>query len=55
MSCTNQSVFFFSCIFLSSALSQFVVSVRNTIVLNVLTPTFVGINVKHILSDIMCY
>ena len=36
--------------------SMFVVSVRSTIVLNVLTPTIVGriLFVKHILSDILC-
>ena len=36
--------------------SQFVVGIRSTIVLNVLTPTFVEIIlfVKYILSDILC-
>ena len=44
------------CVVTSAPLSQFVVSVRSTIVLNVLTPTLVGIIlfVKHIVSDILC-
>ena len=35
---------------------QFVVRIGSTIVVNVLTPTLVGINlfVDHILSDILC-
>ena len=44
------------CVVTSAPPSQFVLSVRSTIVLNVLTPTLVGIMlfVKPMLSDIMC-
>ena len=45
------------CVVTSAPPSQFVVRVRSTIVLNVLTSTLVGIIlfVKHILSDILCF
>ena len=44
------------CVVTSAPRSQFVVSVRSTIVLNVLTPTLVGVVlfIKDILSDILC-
>ena len=44
------------CVVTSAPPSHFVVSVRSTIVLNVLTSTLVGmiLFVKHILSDILC-
>ena len=44
------------CVVTSAPPSQFVVSVRSTISVNVLTPTLVGIILfaNHILSDILC-
>ena len=50
------SVAIVHCVVTSAPPSQFVVSVRSTIVVNVLTPTLVGmiLFIKDILSDILC-
>ena len=47
------------CVVTSAPASRLVMSVRSTIVVNVLTPTLVGkiivgLFVNHILSDILC-